>query len=498
VSDTAVITLMLGLLIGAGFTAIVNAALSRARACTTEAARTGLAADREAAIKDATRLRSERDELVQRTSEVAAQLAGAQAQMAAERRAAADRFEFQRSEQERLLEQFRALSADALRHNNEAFLTLADERFKASQQVHVGELEQRKQAVESLVAPLKETLGRVEGQLRELETARVTAYTALTEQVGFVRTSSDQLRRETSALVQALRAPQTRGRWGEMQLRRVVELAGMVNHVDFDEQATVATDDGPMRPDMVVRLAGGKNIVVDSKVTLAAYLEAADSTDEAVRTDRMAAHARHLRKHVDDLSAKVYWAQFAPAPEFVVLFVPGEAFLAPALELEPTLLEYAMAKRVIVATPTTLMSLLRTVGYAWQQAALTDNARAVFDLGRELYDRLGRLGEHVDKLGRSIGRVVTDYNSAIGSLETRVLVTARRLADLNVVEGELISPSPVEDDPKSLSAAPLIESAVLARTVRTLPVELLDDVELDDRYGVSDPAVPARQHGEGA
>jgi DNA recombination protein RmuC len=320
-----------------------------------------------------------------------------------------------------------------------------------------GDAEARRVAVEGLVAPLRDTLGRVEGHLRELERARIDSYARLTEQVDAVRVTGEQLRRETGALVTALRAPQTRGRWGELQLRRVVEMAGMVEHCDFDEQASVRGDDGLLRPDLVVRLAGGRSVVVDSKVSLAAYLEAAETQDPDVRAQRLAAHARHLRKHVDDLAAKAYWAQFAASPEFVVLFVPGEAFLAPALEADPTLLEHAMGKRVIVATPTTLMSLLRTVAYAWQQEALTENAREVFALGRELYDRLSTLGRHVDKLGRSVGRVVADYNTAVGSLEGRVLVSARRLKDLKVVEAELERPRPVEEAPRPLGAPELVQ-----------------------------------------
>ncbi|MGN6246152.1 MAG: DNA recombination protein RmuC [Motilibacteraceae bacterium] len=320
-----------------------------------------------------------------------------------------------------------------------------------------GDAEARRAAVEGLVAPLRDTLGRVEGHLRELERARIDSYARLTEQVDAVRVTGEQLRRETTALVTALRAPQTRGRWGELQLRRVVEMAGMVEHCDFDEQASVRGDDGLLRPDLVVRLAGGRSVVVDSKVSLAAYLQAAETQDPDVRAERLTAHARHLRKHVDDLAGKAYWAQFAASPEFVVLFVPGEAFLAPALEADPTLLEHAMGKRVIVATPTTLMSLLRTVAYAWQQEALTENAREVFALGRELYDRLSTLGRHVDKLGRSVGRVVADYNTAVGSLEGRVLVSARRLRDLKVVEAELERPRPVEEAPRPLGAPELVQ-----------------------------------------
>jgi len=278
--------------------------------------------------------------------------------------------------------------------------------------------------------------------------------------VKIARQSSDQLRTQTQSLVTALRRPEARGRWGEMQLRRVVELAGMSPRCDFDEQVSVGTADGVLRPDMVVRLAGGKNIVVDSKVSLAAYLEAAETTDEAVREARLNAHARHLREHVDGLAAKAYWAALSPAPEFVVLFIPGEAFLAPALEHDPALLEHAMARKVHIATPTTLVTMLRTAQYAWQQEALSDNARAVFDLGRELYERLTGLGKHVDGLGRALSNAVSTYNRAVGSLETRVLVSARKLNELGVVEAALESPKPVEETVRALSAPDLIAPSV--------------------------------------
>ena len=253
-----------------------------------------------------------------------------------------------------------------------------------------------------------------------------------------------------------LRRPEARGRWGELQLRRVVELAGMSARCDFDEQVAVTCPDGAQRPDMVVRLAGGKNIVVDSKVSLAAYLEAAQSEDEGLRSDRLDAHARHLRDHVDRLAGKAYWAALSPSPEFVILFIPGEAFLAPALERDPGLLEYAFGRRVHIATPTTLVTMLRTAQYAWQQEALSDNARAVFDLGRELYDRICALGRNVDRLGRSLTTAAANYNQMVGSLESRVLVTARRLNELGVVEGELDPLAPVEETTRALSAPELM------------------------------------------
>src|SRR5256886_3699254 len=338
-----------------------------------------------------------------REASAAAELA-AQASAADERaRAAHERAALVEAQ---LAEWFQSLSAQALDASTRRFLEMAEGRLDAANAKAAGELEIRRAAVESLVGPLKETLARVEGQLRDSDAERVRSHAALAEQVHLARQSSEQLKIETQALVTALRRPEARGRSGEMQLRRVVAPAGMSSRCDFDEQVGVTTDDGALRPDMVVRLAGGKNIVVDSKVSLAAYLEAAEAADQSLRQTRLGAHARHLREHVDKLAAKAYWAALSPAPEFVVLFIPGEAFLAPALEHDPELLEHAMARRVHIATPTTLVTMLRTAQYAWQQAALSENARAVFDAGRELYDRLAGLGRHVDRLGKALTHAV--------------------------------------------------------------------------------------------
>jgi DNA recombination protein RmuC len=355
-----------------------------------------------------------------------------------------------------LAERFQALSAQALDASTARFLEVAEGRLRAANANAVGEVELRRAAVEHLVEPLLATLARVEEQLRESDADRTRSHAALAEQVRFVQQSSEQLRTQTQALVTALRRPEARGRWGELQLRRVVELAGMSARCDFDEQVTVATPDGPLRPDMVVHLAGGKNIVVDSKVSLAAYLEAAEADAGDVRAARMDAHARHLREHVERLAGKAYWAALSPSPEFVILFIPGEAFLAPALERDPGLLEYAISRKVHIATPTTLVSMLRTAQYAWQQAALAENARAVFDLGRQLYERIAGLGGHVDKLGRALAKAVSTYNQAVGSLESRVLPSARRLSELGVVDGELTAPAPVEETTRALSAPELI------------------------------------------
>jgi DNA recombination protein RmuC len=354
-----------------------------------------------------------------------------------------------------LAERFQALSAQALDASTRRFLEMAEGRLSAANVRAAGELEARKAAVEGLVEPLKQTLTRVEAQLRDSDAARERSHAALTEQVTIARRSSEELRIQTQALVTALRRPEARGRWGEMQLRRVVELAGMSAHCDFDEQVSLTTSDGGQRPDMVIHLAGGKHIVVDSKVSLAAYLEAAEAAGDDVRDARLRAHARHLRDHVDKLAAKAYWAAISPAPEFVVLFIPGEAFLAPALDHDPGLLEYAMTRRVHIATPTTLVSLLRTAQYAWQQAALSDNARAVFDAGRELYERISGLGERVDQLGKALTGAVTAYNKTVGSLETRVLVSARRLQQLGIVDTDQETPRLVEQTSRTLSAPEL-------------------------------------------
>jgi len=319
------------------------------------------------------------------------------------------------------------------------------------------ELSGQRDAVERLVSPLREQLGLVEGQLRTLELDRARAHAALAEQVSGVRRSSELLGRETASLVDALRRPQARGRWGEVQLRRCVEYAGMLDRCDFTEQETLrAVDGAALRPDLVVRLAGGRSIAVDAKVTLAAYLEAVESDDEREAFTRMAAHAKHLRQHVDRLADKAYWAALPDSPEFVVLFLPGEAFLAPALEHDPALLEHAYARRVHLATPTTLVSLLRTVAHGWQTESLTENARAVVAAGQELYTRLGTFSGHVDKLGRSLGVAVADFNKTVGSLERTVLPSVRRMADLGLAEEVPATPGQVDDLPRPLSAPELV------------------------------------------
>jgi len=348
------------------------------------------------------------------------------------------------SDDERQADRFRALAADALAQSGEQFLALAHQSLAARHQEQSGDLAQREQAVRSMVEPLARTLDAVRAELRTAEQERVQGGAALGEQVRQMREEAGRLREQTAQLVTSLRSSQVRGRWGEVQLRRVVEAAGMVPHVDFVEQDQVRTADGPLRPDMVVHLAGGKRVVVDAKVAFLGFLEAAEAPDPAERDRRMAAHARHLRAHVDQLAAKRYWDQFSPSPEFVVMFVPAEAFLHAALDVDPGIVERAFEQDVVIATPMTLLALLRTVAYAWRQDALADNAQAVLDLGKELHGRIATLGGHLSKVGRAIDGAATAYNQSIASLESRVLVSARRFADLRVVDTPLVAPEPVE------------------------------------------------------
>ncbi|WP_067602418.1 DNA recombination protein RmuC [Nocardiopsis listeri] len=378
---------------------------------------------------------------------------GRDARFRAEARAAEERAAYV---EEQLADRFRAMSSQALDQTNQRFMELAEGRLRAVSAEAGGDLDERRRAMERMVEPLTRTLSRVETQLREADAGRAAAHAELAKQVELVREGSERLRDQTRSLVTALRRPEARGRWGELQLRRVAELAGMAAHCDFQEQAVA----GAHRPDMVVRLAGGKNIVVDSKVPLAAYLDAVEAGEGPGAEERLHAHAKHLRTHVDQLAAKSYWASFSPSPEFVVLFIPGEAFLAPALERDPGLLEEAMARRVHIATPTTLISLLRTAQYAWQQEALSENAREVFDLGKQLHGRLSTLGGHVEGLGRALTRTVSAYNQTVGSLESRVLVTARRFGELGLVDGELDRLSGMEERPRGVSSPELSENGL--------------------------------------
>jgi DNA recombination protein RmuC len=316
---------------------------------------------------------------------------------------------------------------------------------------------QSQEAVARAVAPLHEALARYEQRVAELERNRVDAYAELREQVRAMGAVSGELRTETKQLVAALRAPQVRGRWGEHQLRRVVEAAGLLEHCDFAEQVTAATDSQGVRPDLVVRLHGGRTVVVDAKAPLEAYLAAMEARDEHTRDTRLDQHARHLRGHVDALAAKEYWTAFEQSPDFVVLFVPADPFLDAALQHDPSLMEHAFRRHVVLATPATLVAMLRTVAYSWRQEELARNAVAVHGLAREIYGRLATLGDHVGKLGAALGTAVTAYNRAVGSLESRVLVSARKLAEMGVSGDPIPAPAQVELAPRQPQAAELME-----------------------------------------
>lgn len=410
----------------------------------------------EAASRDAELIsaRTSLQTALEQKSATQADLATLTERLAQEQKQAQEKLALLSRASEEMRNAFQSLAAEALTSNNTSFLELARTKLETFQQHADGELAKREKAVSELVKPISDSLKSVDEQVRALEQSRADAYGALRQQLTTLGESQQALRSETSRLVQALRAPHVRGRWGEIQLRRVVELAGMLNYCDFVEQATVSTSEGRLRPDLIVRLPGGKNIVVDAKAPLAAYLEAIEASDEEARRSRLLAHAAQIKEHMTKLCSKGYQEQFDPTPDFVVMFLPGEVFFSAALEQLPALIEMGVEQKVIPASPTTLIALLRAVAYGWQQANLAENAQKISALGKRLYDSIRVMAGHMEKLGDSLGKSMQAYNNTVGSLERNVLPTARRFPELGVAAGDEITELEPKDEAARTLQAP--------------------------------------------
>ena len=395
----------------------------------------------------AERLRAKEDEAVRLNAELAA-LRAECARFATLNAQLSTQLTTERENHEGRTHEFKALSAEALQHNNESFLKLAQATLEKYQDGAKSDLAARQLAVETLVKPLKESLEKVDAKIGEIEKARASAYGQLSEQLKSLGTAQVSLQAEAAKLSTALRSTTTAGTWGELQLRRVVEMSGMTAYCDFTEQKTA----GDQRPDLVVRLPGGQQIVVDAKAPNEAYREAANASDEAIRAAKLAEHAAKVRSHIDALGAKNYWEQFQPSPEFVVLFLPGDQFLSGALQADPTLIDRAIGKKVLLATPATLIALLKAAAWGWRQESVSKNAEAIADLGRELHDRVATFAEHIENIGTGLKSALGHYNKAVGSYEGTLLPGARKLAELGAKgTKDLPAPGPIEIAPRDLT-----------------------------------------------